>query len=252
MTAHKVVGPQPREGGGQALALTLDALVARAQKLTVPARRRLLGITGAPGAGKSTLSGCLASALGSAAALVPMDGFHLANQELVRLGRRQSKGAPDTFDVDGYVTLLARLRPQLTPIVYAPTFDRACEEPRAGAIAVLKNTPLVITEGNYLLYSDLGWERVRGLVDEIWYLDVPVEERVERLVRRRLSFGDSADCARQWVREVDLKNAALVEAQKQRADLVVQLLGDVVTSTHALIGQAHEGATSCTRMSSDA
>ena len=112
--------------------------------------RRLIGITGAPGAGKSTYAARLAEQLSPAAIVVPMDGFHLAGRELDRLGRADRKGAPDTFDVDGYVDLLARLR-CTTSTVYAPEFRRDIEEPIAGAIAVEAHHTTVITEGNYLL-----------------------------------------------------------------------------------------------------
>lgn len=81
-------------------------------------------MTGAPGAGKSTLTAAVVSALAHAAVLVPMDGFHLANAELERLGRRERKGAPDTFDGAGYVALLACLRRAEAESVYAPAFCR--------------------------------------------------------------------------------------------------------------------------------
>ena len=96
--------------GPSTLQATTADLVTLARTLMVPGERRLLGIVGTPGAGKSTLCAALTAGLGDQAALVPMDGFHLANQELLRLGRRGHKGAPDTFDADGYAALLGRLR----------------------------------------------------------------------------------------------------------------------------------------------
>jgi pantothenate kinase len=202
---------------------TLEQLVDRAAVMARPGTRRVLGITGAPGAGKSTLCAALLDALGDQAALVGMDGFHYANAELQRLGRADRKGAPDTFDVDGYVALLTRLRaPSATP-VYGPVFDRALEEPIGSAVPVFPGTPLVITEGNYLLLAEHGWEEVRDRLDEVWYLDVPPEVREQRLLRRRLSFGHEPRAAEDWVRTVDGRNGRTVEASRPRADLVVHL-----------------------------
>jgi pantothenate kinase len=132
-----------------------ELLLARARSLVVPGGRRLLGITGAPGAGKSTLAAELVDALGEQAVLVPMDGFHLADAELRRLGSHARKGAIDTFDVAGYVSLLRRLR-AAEPTVYAPVFRREIEDAVAGAIAVRADVPLVVTEGNYLLATATG------------------------------------------------------------------------------------------------
>ncbi|MFJ6723264.1 nucleoside/nucleotide kinase family protein, partial [Streptomyces sp. NPDC091259] len=136
-------------------------LEARARALAAAGGRRILGIAGAPGAGKSTLAAELVRALGPGlAVVVPMDGFHLAQAELERLGRADRKGAPDTFDAAGYVALLARLRERAAAAVYAPTFDRALEEPVAGSIRVGPHVPLVITEGNYLLHGAGAWAGV--------------------------------------------------------------------------------------------
>ena len=203
--------------------MSVDDLIARARSLARSGRRTVLAITGAPGAGKSTVSAALCEALGDDAVLVAMDGFHLADDELVRLGRRSRKGAPDTFDVAGYVALLARLRPQVDAVVYAPHFDRGLEAAVAGAVPVALDTPLVITEGNYLLLDDFGWNAVRHCVDEVWYLDVHPDVRSERLVARRRSFGDSPDDARAWVDQVDTANSLIVEATRTRADLVARL-----------------------------
>jgi pantothenate kinase len=202
---------------------TLEQLVARAAALAGTGSRRILGITGAPGAGKSTVCSALLAALGEQAALVGMDGFHYANCELQRLRRRDRKGAPDTFDVDGYVALLTRLRTPPAGPVYGPVFDRAMEEPIGSAVPVLPATPLVLTEGNYLLLEEHGWAAVRACLDEVWYLDVPPEVREQRLLRRRLSFGHEAQAAEDWVRTVDGRNGRTVETSRSRADLIVHL-----------------------------
>ncbi|MFE0422524.1 nucleoside/nucleotide kinase family protein [Streptomyces sp. NPDC058953] len=203
-----------------------EQLTARARALAVPGRRRILGIAGAPGAGKSTLAARLVAALGGgpAAVLVPMDGFHLAGAELRRLGRDHRKGAPDTFDADGYVALLTRLRAAEAGVtVYAPAFDRALEEPVAGAVPVPPDVPLVVTEGNYLLHDEGPWSRVRPLIDEIWYVEPDEATRLRRLVARHIAYGKEPGHARRWVTESDQPNARLVARGRARADLVVPL-----------------------------
>jgi pantothenate kinase len=132
-------------------------------------------------------------------------------------------GAPDTFDVDGYVALLQRLRTPSDRTVYGPVFDRDLEEAIGSAVPVPPDTPLVLTEGNYLLVQDHGWSEVRPRLDEVWYLDVPPEVRAGRLLRRRLSHGHERRASEDWVRTVDLPNGEVVEASRGRADLVVQL-----------------------------
>lgn len=215
----------------------LDDLVDRARALAAVGKRRVLGISGTPGAGKSTVSDALLAALGDDAILVGMDGFHLANDELERLGRRERKGAPDTFDVDGYVALLDRIRAGHT--VYAPRFDRGLEESIGSAILVPADVPLVITEGNYLLHDDFGWDAVASRLDEVWFLDIDPASRQERLVARRLSHGHPHDEAVAWVRDVDERNAVVVERGRHRAHLVV-----TVSDAPAGGIAHHEGASS--------
>lgn len=198
------------------------AWLARAQGLAKPGHRVILGIAGTPGAGKSSLAGALVAALGARAALVPMDGFHLAGQELARLGRADRKGAPDTFDADGYVALLDRLRwPERRETVYAPVFRRDLEEAVAGAIPIGPEIDLVITEGNYLLLEAEPWRRVRALLSECWYVEIDAASRLERLVARHCRFGRSESEARDWVLRSDEANARLVEGTRARADCLV-------------------------------
>jgi pantothenate kinase len=200
-----------------------DVLVARARKLADAGGRRALGIVGAPGAGKSTLAEHLVAALRPAAVLVPMDGFHLAEAELHRLGRHDRKGAIDTFDAAGYVHLLARLREAGPATVYAPEFHREIEEPIAGAIPVPPEVPLIVTEGNYLLVDEGEWVAVRDLLDEVWYL-VPDERiRLDRLTQRHMVYGRPADEAAARARGTDQRNAELIESTSIRADLVIHL-----------------------------
>ncbi|GAB7050132.1 nucleoside/nucleotide kinase family protein [Catenuloplanes indicus] len=201
-------------------------LLDRATRLASGGTRRILGIAGPPGAGKSTVAARLGAALteaGAAVTVVPMDGFHLADAELHRLGRHARKGAPDTFDGAGFVALLHRLRSETGGVVYAPEFRREIEEPVAGAIPVPPETRLVITEGNYLLVPDGVWAGVRGLLDEAWYLDLDEPERLRRLIARHIAFGRDEARARSHALGSDQTNAELIATTKGRADLIVPL-----------------------------
>ncbi|GHB46812.1 nucleoside/nucleotide kinase family protein [Streptomyces viridiviolaceus] len=206
--------------------LTFDDLLARARSLPQGGRRAILGIAGSPGAGKSTLAGRLVRELNGEGepwvAHVPMDGFHLADAELDRLGRRDRKGAPDTFDAAGYAALLRRLREEgRDDVVYAPGFERVLEQPIAGAVPVPPTARLVVTEGNYLLLDHGAWARVGPQLDEAWFCELQERERVRRLVARHEEFGKSHEDAVAWVLGTDQRNADLVAATRNRADLVV-------------------------------
>ncbi|MEU8590085.1 nucleoside/nucleotide kinase family protein [Streptomyces sp. NPDC048664] len=206
--------------------MTFDDLLERAASLAHPGGRVLLGVTGAPGAGKTTLAERLVRELNGDgppwAARVPMDGFHLADAELDRLGRRDRKGAPDTFDAAGYAVLLRRLREEEhAETVYAPGFERVLEQPLAGAVPVAPEVRLIVTEGNYLLLGTGAWARVRECLDEVWFCELDEEERVRRLVARHEEFGKPHDEAVAWVRGTDQHNADLVAGTRDRADLVV-------------------------------
>ncbi len=203
---------------------TLEELFTRVDAWAARGERLILGLTGAPGAGKSTLAQRLVARDPARCALVPMDGFHLANVELARLGLGARKGAQDTFDGAGYVALLRRLRAQApNEIVYAPEFRREIEEPIAGSIAVLPEHRVIVTEGNYLLLERGAWSEVRRLLDAVWYVDGDDALRRQRLIARHVAFGRSESAARAWVEQTDDPNAALIASTRARADLVVTL-----------------------------
>ena len=206
--------------------LTFDDLVTRARSLAQHEGRAILGISGSPGAGKTTLAEHLVRALNGPGepwvAHVPMDGFHLADAELDRLGLRDRKGAPETFDAAGYAALLRRLREERDgDTVYAPGFERILEQPVAGAIPVPPTARLVVTEGNYLLLGTGAWRRVRSALDEVWFCALDEDARVRRLVARHEEFGKTHEEAVAWVLRSDQRNAELVAATRDRADLVV-------------------------------
>lgn len=208
----------------------LDELIRRTQSIikdrVIRGSRTVLGIVGPPGSGKSTLSDALVDLLadtGVNAAKVPMDGFHLADVELERLGLIGRKGAIETFDVWGYRSLLERVRQETDVVVYAPDFGREIEQPIAGSIPVLPSHSLVVTEGNYLLSELPPWAEVRSLIDEIWYCDLESDVRIERLVKRHENYGKTRSEARNWVEMVDEPNALSVMRFRSEADVIVNM-----------------------------
>jgi pantothenate kinase len=203
----------------------MDGLVARARGLGTDGRRALLGVVGAPGAAKSTFAAALAERLradGVSVALVPMDGFHHPQAELVARGLRDVMGRIDTFDADGYLALLRSLRDR-DRTVAAPDFDRTVEEPAPDAIQVGPEIDLAITEGNYLLDDEPPWPDVRATLDEVWFVETDEPTRVERLLARHIEFGKTEEEARRWMARVDEPNSIRIQATRDRADLVVDL-----------------------------
>ena len=203
-----------------------DRLTRDAITLASDSSRAILGIAGKPGAGKSTLVEELLDRIRAIngddwVAHIPMDGFHLADAQLDRIGALARKGAPDTFDVAGYAHLLERVRHATDEPVYVPGFDRMLEQPLAAALVVLPSARLVVTEGNYLLLDDPQWERARHAIDAVWFVASEETTRVERLVARHIQFGKSPHDARSWVATTDQRNAELVAATVGRADRVI-------------------------------
>lgn len=184
-------------------------------------RHRLIGIAGSPGSGKSTVAAALAERLGNSVVL-PMDGFHLPQARLVELGRRDRMGAPDTFDVDAFVTTLAELTTSAGTVL-APGFDRTIEEPVPDLVVIAPQVAHVIVEGNYLLLPSGGWERVAPLLDVSVFLEIDRGIRQQRLIERHLRFGKSELDARSWALGPDESNALLIEATAARADLRIRL-----------------------------
>lgn len=186
----------------------------------------MLGITGSPGSGKTTLAIDVVARINAilqadAAVHLPMDGFHLANATLDSLGLHDRKGAIDTFDAWGFIALLRRLPHELDTPVYAPSFDRNVDEPIAGAITISPKTRVVVVEGNYLLAEPQPWSEIKPLLAEVWFCSTPVPERLARLIDRHTRHGRTPDAARAWAETVDGANALLIEAAAWRADLTV-------------------------------
>ena len=198
----------------------------RVRRLAAGPDRRILGIVGGPGAGKSTLAAAIGARIARTdphrVAVVGMDGWHLASSTLQRLGRLERKGAPDTFDAAGYVAFLQRFRSDASTI-WAPEYRRSVEEPIGGALEIGPEVTLLVTEGNYLLLEDPPWDRVRGLLDEAWFLEPPEDVRRARLIARHEQVGRSPEEAIARADGSDAANAAVIARTAPRADVV---LGD--------------------------
>ncbi|MFI8022231.1 hypothetical protein ACIF2R_25095, partial [Serratia marcescens] len=193
-----------------------------------PGGRTLLGLTGAPAAGKSTLARYLVSEVNRAegpgtAAYAPLDGFHLSNPQLDRLGLRHRKGAPLTFDVRGYLALLERLVTDRFHDIYVPDFDRTLDEPVAARHLVTPSTRLVVTEGNYLAAAEPGWSEARALLGELWYLEAADEIRTDRLIRRHQESGQDRRSAEARVTANDQPNGEYVKSSRTRCTRTIRV-----------------------------
>lgn len=204
---------------------SLEEALDRALSLTQKRDTRvIIGLVGKPGAGKSTLSSYLLKKLPKeSTALVPMDGFHLSNTQLALLGRSDRKGAPDTFDSNGYIELLQRIKTNKSDEIYFPIFHRDIEESIAAEGVVHPHTNLVLTEGNYLLAENDGWAGVADLLTESWFVDINNDKRMARLVARHIKYGKSADAAHAWANGPDARNAEIVESTRELADLIIHI-----------------------------
>jgi len=180
--------------------------------------RYVFGIAGPPGCGKSTLAERVGAELD--APVLAMDGFHLPNRVLLARGLLQVKGAPETFDAAAFVGTVGEIR-NATDVVSCPGFDRTIDAPVADCVRIVPDDTVVVVEGNYLLLEGDPWVSLSGLFDAIAYLDVPGDIRRERLIARHVEFGRDRVDAVEFVSRSDEANAALVEASRTRADLIV-------------------------------
>ncbi|WP_328938443.1 nucleoside/nucleotide kinase family protein [Streptomyces tauricus] len=220
----------PRTGPGPGTefagsALTLAGLAADAWSLMEDTPRAVLGLAGPPGAGKSTLARALVAHLGEGAAYLPLDGFHLSNAQLERLGLTARKGSEPSFDVWGYVDLLRRVLDETVRDIYVPDYDRTLHEPVAARHLVPPAARLVVTEGNYLACDLPGWRDAYVLMGECWYVEAPGGVRQERLVERQLAGGRDEAQARDWVATNDDPNGQLVEKSRDRCHRILSTTG---------------------------
>lgn len=191
--------------------------------------RRILGLAGGPGVGKSTLASELVAAVQRTrpghAAYVPMDGFHMRHAKLVELGIEHQKGMPHTFEAVAFVEFLRELRGARGKTATGPGYSRKIEDVVDGATVVGGDASLIVVEGNYLLLDDGAWQHVRPLLDLAVFLDLPRALVRERLLRRHAREGlFSSDQICSHVDLVDLPNYDLVKRFGFRADLSVELV----------------------------
>ena len=196
------------------------ALAALIRERAGDAPRFMAAIAGAPGAGKSTLSAALRAELGEEAIVVPMDGYHYDDAILNARGHRPRKGAPFTFDVGGFASLLKRIRAG-EPDIAIPVFDRSMELARNAADIVDAKARFILIEGNYLLLNEAPWPSLRPLFDFTIFLDVPVAELERRLTLRWLDLGFDMAYATNWIASNDLLNIRQVMAESAAADITV-------------------------------
>jgi pantothenate kinase len=212
------------------LSLTPEAALAllrrEADALLAEPGRRVLGIAGGPGVGKSTMAQKLVAEFGGAAAYVPMDGFHMKHAKLEGLGTAADKGMPHTFEGAAFADFLTQLK-AATADLAGPGYSRKIEDVVDDAFVVPATTRLLVVEGNYLLLATAPWWRVKPLLDRAVFLAVPRELVRARLMKRHAEEGlFTEERNRAHVERVDLVNYDTVLRSRPRADIAI----DIVTA----------------------
>ena len=186
--------------------------------------RTMIGIVGKPGAGKSTVVTEIQKQFSTEeVAIIPMDGYHLSNEELIKLGRRERKGAPDTFDVEGFISLITRVRNEIDKDHTFPIFHREIEASKADEGIVLRNTKVIVIEGNYLFSEEHNWSEVFPLLDQSWFIEIDDEIRMQRLITRHIKYGKTPQEAEDWSRGSDEANAKFIAKTASRAERIIKL-----------------------------
>ena len=201
---------------------TIKEIIKRKKKET----RLIVCIFGSPGSGKSTFSGNLNRELnkidGLMSKVVPMDGFHFDNKILADRNMLQFKGSPETFDTNGFISLLAKLRQQPETDHVIPIFDRELDLSRASARLIEKSTNILLIEGNYLMLNQAPWNRLQMFFDLTIKIESDRRILKDRLLKRWLDLGISKDQASEKIKQNDLPNSDLVENLSMPADLYIQ------------------------------
>ena len=195
--------------------LTLPGLLGLIEEAAQGTPRCLVAIAGPPASGKSTLAETLSDRLGARAEVLPMDGFHLENDALEKMGLLARKGAPETFDAEGFLSLLQKVR--ASGAVAFPRFDRDADRTVPGAGAIGEDTDIVLVEGNYLLLTTGAWAGLEALFDLTIALEVDRAELQQRLIRRWLDQGLSEQDARARALGNDMVNVDFVTANARKA-----------------------------------
>ncbi|MDE2444558.1 MAG: nucleoside/nucleotide kinase family protein [Alphaproteobacteria bacterium] len=200
--------------------ITLTDVVARL--VAGGSQRQIIAIAGAPGSGKSTVAEKLSELLNARqsglASILPMDGFHYDDHLLTALGRKDRKGAPDTFDVGGFYHTLLRMRARDEEAVAVPVFDRDLEISRGGARLISRDIPIVIVEGNYLLLRDAPWNSLKALFDLSVMVQCTDDTLRKRLTARWAGYQLPEAEVRRRVDENDMPNGRLVREASVAAD----------------------------------
>ena len=205
--------------------MSIELLFEQIQSLLDGERpRTLIGIVGKPGAGKSTVVEEISKKFGSKlVSIIPMDGFHLSNEELISLGRRDRKGAPDTFDVESFTSLIKRVKSDSNVDHKFPIFYREIEASIADEGMVPKESKVVVIEGNYLFSEDHNWSQVYPLLNHTWFIEIKDEVRLERLIARHIRFGKTPEEAAAWSQGSDETNARFIDLTAYRAENIIKL-----------------------------